>query len=174
MHDVLVVPETKSLFELLVEFQVRKRHLAMVVDEFGSTAGVISVEDVLEQLVGELEDEFDVASAQPVVDANAPLTLDGTMNIRDLESQYEVVLPQDEGFETLAGFVLSRLQKMPTGGESFEFQGRRFVVERMDGHRVAMVRIEPVRQEGPAAAVQPAAAQAAPGETTAGKTGAAG
>ncbi len=147
MHDVLVVPETKSLFELLVEFQMRKRHLAMVVDEFGSTAGVISVEDVLEQLVGELEDEFDVASAQPVVDPNAPLTLDGAVNIRDLETQYDVILPQDEGFETLAGFVLSRLQKMPKGGESFEYQGKRFVIEKMDGHRVALVRIEPIRAE---------------------------
>ena len=105
MHDVLVVPETKSLLELLGEFQQRKRHLAVVVDEFGSTAGVISVEDVLEQLVGELEDEFDVASTQPAVtDANAPLVLDGAVNIRDLESQYELKLPQDEGFETLAGF----------------------------------------------------------------------
>ena len=64
MHDVLVVPETKSLLELLGEFQQRKRHLAVVVDEFGSTAGVISVEDVLEQLVGELEDEYDVARAR--------------------------------------------------------------------------------------------------------------
>jgi putative hemolysin len=147
LHDVLVVPETKSLFELLIEFQHRKRHLAMVVDEFGSTAGVITVEDVLEQLVGELEDEFDIASTQPVADANAPLVLDGAMNIRDLESQYDVVLPQDEGFETLAGFVLSRLQKMPTAGDSFEFEGRRFVVERMDAYRVAQVRIEPVRTE---------------------------
>ena len=146
MHDVLVVPETKSLFELLVEFQARRRHLAMVVDEFGSTAGVISVEDVLEQLVGKLEDEFDVASLQPAVDANAPITLDGAINIRDLESQYEVLLPQDEGFETLAGFVLSRLQKMPVGGEAFEYQGRRFVVEKMEGHRIAQVRIEPVSE----------------------------
>jgi len=152
MHDVLVVPETKSLFELLVEFQQRKRHLAMVVDEFGSTAGVISVEDVLEQLVGELEDEFDVASQQPVADANAPLLLDGAVNIRDLESQYDLVLPQDEGFETLAGFVLSRLQKMPKGGESFDYQGRRFVIEKMDGHRVASVRIEPLKAEVPVAA----------------------
>jgi CBS domain containing-hemolysin-like protein len=145
MHDVLVVPETKSLLDLLVEFQQRKRHLAVVVDEFGSTAGVISVEDVLEQLVGELEDEYDVATAQPAVtDANAPLVLDGAVNIRDLEAQYDLKLPQDEGFETLAGFVLSRLQKMPMGGESFEYEGRRFVVEKMDGHRVAMVQIEPV------------------------------
>jgi len=144
MHDVLVVPETKSLFDLLVEFQVRKRHLAMVVDEFGSTAGVVSVEDVLEQLVGELKDEFDVASVHPAVDGNAPFILDGSINIRDLESQYDLVLPQDEGFETLAGFVLSRLQKMPGGGESFEYQGRKFTVEKMEGHRIALVRIEPV------------------------------
>jgi len=158
MHDVLVVPETKSLFELLVEFQLRKRHLAVVVDEFGSTAGVISVEDVLEQVVGELEDEFDVA-APVVADANAPLTLDGTINIRDLESQYELTLPQDEGYETLAGFVLAHLQKMPAGGESFEYQGRRYTVDKMEGHRVAQVRIEPVRSEMPgAASLEPRAA----------------
>jgi len=151
MHDVLVVPETKSLFDLLDEFQRRKRHLAIVVDEFGSTAGVISVEDVLEQLVGELEDEFDIATAQPsVADTNAPLSLDGAANIRDLESQYDLVLPQDEGFATLAGFVLSRLQKVPAGGESFDYQGKRYTVERMDGHRVASVRIEPVKVETPA------------------------
>jgi len=161
MHDVLVVPETKSLLELLGEFQQRKRHLAVVVDEFGSTAGVISVEDVLEQLVGELEDEYDVASTQPAVtDGNAPLVLDGTVNIRDLESQYELKLPQDEGFETLAGFLLSRLQKMPAGGEAFDYEGRRFVVEKMEGHRIATVRIEPVPSaasvSASAASVQPA------------------
>jgi CBS domain containing-hemolysin-like protein len=159
MHDVLVVPETKSLLDLLGEFQLRKRHLAVVVDEFGSTAGVISVEDVLEQLVGELEDEFDVASTQPVViDANAPLVFDGSINIRDLETQYELKLPQDEGFETLAGFLLSRLQKMPAGGEAFDYEGRRFVVEKMDGHRIATVRIEPVP-------VPPASAASVPAES---------
>jgi CBS domain containing-hemolysin-like protein len=155
MHDVLVVPETKSLLDLLVEFQQRKRHLAVVVDEFGSTAGVISVEDLLEQLVGELEDEFDVASTQPAVtDVNAPLVLDGAINIRDLEAQYELKLPQDEGFETLAGFLLSRLQKMPAGGEAFDYEGHRFVVEKMEGHRIATVRIEPV-PAAPASAASP-------------------
>jgi CBS domain containing-hemolysin-like protein len=145
MHDVLVVPETKSLLELLGEFQQRKRHLAVVVDEFGSTAGVISVEDVLEQLVGELEDEYDVASAPPgVADANAPILLDGAINIRDLEAQYEITLPQDEGFETLAGFLLSRLQKIPREGDVFEYERHRFIVDKMDGHRIATVRVEPV------------------------------
>lgn len=143
MHDVLVVPETKSLLELLTEFQLRKRHLAVVVDEFGSTAGVVSVEDVLEQLVGELEDEFDVAASQPgAADGSAPLSLDGSMNIRDLEAQYELKLPQDEGYETLAGFVLSRLQRIPQEGDAFEYEARRYVVEKMEGNRVASVRIE--------------------------------
>ncbi|MGA7290065.1 MAG: hemolysin family protein [Terriglobales bacterium] len=159
MHDVLVVPETKSLLELLSEFQQRKRHLAVVVDEFGSTAGVISVEDVLEQLVGELKDEYDTAAPQPgMTDTNAPLALDGAINIRDLEAQYDTQLPQDEGYETLAGFVLSRLQKMPTGGEAFDYEGRRFIVEKMDGHRIATVRIEPVLVAAPVSSVSPAAA----------------
>ena len=83
--------------------------------------------------------------------------LDGAINIRDLEAQYELKLPQDEGFETLAGFVLSRLQKMPTGGEVFEYEGRRYVVGKMDGHRIATIRIEPL----PAAPAQPAATQQA-------------
>jgi CBS domain containing-hemolysin-like protein len=162
MHDVLVVPETKSLLDMLGEFQQRKRHLAVVVDEFGSTAGVITVEDVLEQLVGELEDEFDVASALPrVTDANAPIVLDGAVNIRDLETQYELKLPHDEGYETLAGFVLSRLQRLPAGGEFFDYEGRRFVVEKMEGHRIATVRIEPApvpaqAQSASAATVQQA------------------
>ena len=70
MREVLVVPETKPLPDLLIEFKTRKRHLAVVVDEFGSTAGVVTVEDVLEQLVGEIEDEFDVS--EPVVRSRAP------------------------------------------------------------------------------------------------------
>lgn len=150
MHDVLVVPETKSLLDMLGEFQQRKRHLAVVVDEFGSTAGVITVEDVLEQLVGELEDEFDVASSHTAVtDANAPIVLDGAVNIRDLETQYELRLPPAEGFETLAGFLLSRLQKLPSAGESFDYEGRRFTVEKMEGHRIATVRIEPAPAQSP-------------------------
>src|SRR3989454_2404308 len=143
MHDVLVVPETKVLTELLEEFKDRKRHLAVVVDEFGSTAGVITVEDILEQLVGEIEDEFDVPPPeQPVLEGKIVLVLEGSFSIRDLESQYQLSLPRDAGFETLAGFVLARLQKIPKLGESFDYEGHRYTVEEMEGHRIAKVRIE--------------------------------
>jgi len=146
MRDVLVVPETKVLTELLEEFKDRKRHLAVVVDEFGSTAGVVTVEDILEQLVGEIEDEFDVGlPQQPALTENAPLVVEGSVGIRDLESQYELELPRDAGFETLAGFVLSRLQRIPQVGESVDYEGYRFTVEEMEAHRIAKVKIERVQ-----------------------------
>jgi putative hemolysin len=149
MRDVLVVPETKVLMELLEEFKQRKRHLAVVVDEFGSTAGVITAEDILEQLVGEIEDEFDVALAQPPsLEEASTLVLEGAVSIRDLEAQYELVLPHDAGFETLAGFVLARLQRIPKTGEGFDYDGHRFVVVEMEGHRIAKVKIEKVVAAG--------------------------
>src|SRR6476659_9817720 len=143
MHDVLVVPETKVLTELLEEFRERKRHLAVVVDEFGSTAGVITVEDVLEQIVGEIEDEFDIAPPQQAaLEGKTALVLEGSASIRDLESQHDLLLPRDAGFETLAGFVLSRLQRVPSVGETFDYEGHRFTVAEMEGHRIARVKIE--------------------------------
>jgi magnesium and cobalt exporter, CNNM family len=149
MRDVLVVPETKVLMELLEEFKQRKRHLAVVVDEFGSTAGVITAEDILEQLVGEIEDEFDIAPAQPPsLEEASTLVLEGAVSIRDLETQYELVLPHDAGFETLAGFVLARLQRIPKTGEGFDYDGHRFVVVEMEGHRIAKVKIEKVVAAG--------------------------
>lgn len=152
MHDALVVPETKPLAELLEEFKERKRHMAIVVDEFGSTAGLITVEDILEQLVGEIEDEFDVATPEAAqLGQEKTMVLDGTVSLRDLESQYDLLLPRDAGFETLAGFMLSRLQKIPVAGDSCYYGGRKFTVEEMEGHRIARVKIEDA---------QPAAAQA--------------
>jgi len=159
MHDVLVVPETKVLAELLAEFKLRRRHLAVVVDEFGSTAGVITVEDILEQLVGNIEDEFDVAPNEPRLEDESVLSLEGSVNIRDLETEYGLTLPRDAGFETLAGFVLARLQRIPALRDCFEYEGRRYTVEELDGLRIARVRIEKTAKvEG-----EPAPAQQARG-----------
>jgi len=144
MHDVLVVPETKVLSELLDEFKQRRRHLAVVVDEFGSTAGVVTVEDILEQLVGDIEDEFDIATPEPVLADEAVLLLEGSVNILDLETQHGLILPRDAGFETLAGFVLARLQHIPYLGESFEYEAHRYTVEEMEAHRIAKVKIEQI------------------------------
>ena len=155
MREVLVVPETKPLPDLLAEFKQRKRHLAVVVDEFGSTAGVITVEDILQQLVGEIEDEYD--ESEPVfAPGDTSMVLDGATNIRDLESEYHVRLPRDEGFETLAGFVLTILQRIPAPGDNFEFEGRRYTVVDLDNLRVGAVKIETLQPQpaSPTPAVQ--------------------
>jgi CBS domain containing-hemolysin-like protein len=141
MRDVLVVPETKVLTDLLEEFRQRKRHMAIVVDEFGSTAGLVTVQDVLGQLVGQVEEEFEAEQPLPLPAAGS-MTLDAADNIRDLENLYEIKLPRDEGFETLGGFVVSRLQRIPQSGDSFEYGGKKFTVTRMEGHRVGQVRVE--------------------------------
>ncbi|HKI25867.1 MAG TPA: hemolysin family protein [Candidatus Sulfotelmatobacter sp.] len=155
MHDVLVVPETKVLAELLAEFKDRRRHLAVVVDEFGSTAGVITVEDILEQLVGNIEDEFDVSPSEPALEDESVLVLEGSVNIRDLEAEYGLNLPRDAGFETLGGFILARLQRIPNLRDHFEYEGRRYTVEELDGHRIARVRIEKTaKMEGEAEAAK--------------------
>jgi putative hemolysin len=146
MREVLFVPEAKPVADLLVEFQRRKRHLAVVVDEFGSTSGLVTVEDVLEQLVGELEDEFDVAQRPVVSLASGAVVLDGSANVRDLEVQYDITLPRDQGFETLGGFVMARLGRIPIGGEAMEYDGRRYTVLQMEGRRIARVKIETLKQ----------------------------
>jgi putative hemolysin len=140
MRDVLVVPETKPIADLLIEFKKSRRHLAIVVDEFGSTAGVVTVEDVLEQIVGEIDDEFDIIP-QPLT-PGASMVIDGSVTVRDLETMYQIELPKDEGFETLAGFILAKLQRLPKKGDTVEHENRHYTVEEMDGLRIAKVKVE--------------------------------
>ena len=147
MREVLVVPETKPVLDLLHEFQARRRHLAIVVDEFGSTVGLVTVEDAIEQLIGEVEDEFDVAAKTVLTTASGELILDGSVNLRDLETQMRWSLPRDAGVETLAGFLLARLGKIPRGGEVVEYEGRRFTVVEMNGNRISRVRIEKTEEQ---------------------------
>jgi len=144
MRDVLVVPETKLAVELLQEFKDRRRQIAIVVDEFGSTLGLITAEDVLEQVVGELEDEFDTGRNLPLPAAGGGLLLDGSASLRDLVTQLHWKFPRAYGVETLAGFLLVQLGHIPVEGESVEFNQRRFEVVKMDGQRIAQVRVDPI------------------------------
>jgi putative hemolysin len=144
MHDVFVVPETKTVLDLIRDFQQRRRQMAIVVDEYGSTVGLVTAEDAIEQLTGELEDEFDDPARPVLTTASGALLLDGGANLRDLETQMQWSLPREGGVETLAGFLLTRLGKIPRGGESVEFGDRRLTVVEMEGRRISKVRVEPV------------------------------
>ena len=168
MREVLVVPETKPVLDLLREFQLRRRHLAIVVDEYGSTVGLVTVEDAIEQLVGELEDEFDVDTSPLLPSGNEGLILDGSVNLRDLETQMHWNLPREGGVETLAGFLLTRLGRIPTGGEVVDFDGRRMIITEMSGHRIAKVRLEKAPEREAAAEPEPESASDALSGTVSG------
>jgi len=142
----LVVPETKPVSQMLEEFRQGRSHMAMVVDEFGTIAGMLTVEDVLEQVVGRIEDEHDEKIARAT--ETDEVELDGATRIRDLESEFGIEIPSEGGFETLAGFLLFRLGEIPHGGETVEFAGRRFSVLEMDRNRIARVRIEKLPRAG--------------------------
>jgi putative hemolysin len=143
LRKPLVIPETKPLLELLAEFRQAHMHMAVVVDEFGTISGLLTYEDVLEQIFGEIEDEHDERRQRPSSEA-ATIDVDGSIPILDLAAQYGIDIPADAGFETLAGFLLFRLESIPKGGETVEYGGRRFTVTAMDRNRIAKVKIDKV------------------------------
>ena len=159
LRDVLIVPETKPASELLLEFRSRRTGLAMVVDEFGSILGLATLEDILEQMVGEIHDEFDVVE-RPLTLPDGSMIFDAALNVRDLETQYNIAIPDDPSYETIGGFILNRLGFIPRGGESFEANGYRFTVMEMDHRRVSRVKIKALAAPAPA----PVPDQTAPAE----------
>lgn len=144
VRPAFIVPETKSLHELLHEFLERRLQLALAVDEFGSISGLITLEDVLERIVGEIRDEYEEVE-MPLLLSDGAMVFDASLNIRELETSYEIHFPRERGFETIAGFVVTQLGFIPTGGESFVYDGLRFTVVEMDRRRVARVKIERAR-----------------------------
>ncbi len=143
LREVLIVPETKPAGETLAELRNRRVGIALVVDEFGSILGLVTLEDILEQVVGEVYDEFDVVE-RPLTLADGAVVFDAALNVRDLDTQYNITLPEDPAYATVGGFVLDQLGFIPRGGESFEYDNHFFTIVEMDGKRVARVKIERV------------------------------
>src|ERR1700734_3306433 len=141
LREVLIVPETKPASVLLQELRTRHVGMALVGDEFGSILGLVTLEDIIEQVVGEIHDEFDVVE-RPLTLADGAVIFDAALNVRDLDAQYNISLPEDPAYATVGGFVLAQLGFIPRGGESFEYGQYRFTVVEMDGRRVARVKIQ--------------------------------
>ena len=141
------VPDTTALDEQMRQFLRRRTHFALVVDEYGSLEGMITLEDILEEIVGEIADEFDPDSNELIKpDTDGVYELDGTMTIRDLNRAMDWNLP-DEHANTLAGLVLHEAQMIPAVGQVFRFHGFKFEVAGRDANRITLVRVRPLRKE---------------------------
>lgn len=142
LKPVHFVPETKKVGALLRELQRRRTHMAIVLDEHGSVAGLVTLEDLLEEIVGEIHDEHDFEERPVERLRDGALVVDGTLAASTLRQQYHVPIPESTEFETVAGFMLDRLGSVPRGGEVVENDGYRLTVVDVERNRISKVKIE--------------------------------
>jgi CBS domain containing-hemolysin-like protein len=140
MRTAYFVPETKRVPELLREMQANQVHLAVVVDEFGGTAGLVTIEDLLEELVGEIIDEYDDEEPLVTLLDEGGYLIGGRMGVDELEELLGIDLPDDE-WDTVGGLLLGLAGRVPKEGESFDYDTHVFTAERVQGRRVARVRL---------------------------------
>jgi putative hemolysin len=141
VRPTFYVPEVMKISELLRDFQRRKTHLAIVVDEYGGTAGVVTLEDIIEEIVGEIQDEYDVEEKQFRV-LGDKIIADGRVSIWDIEEALGVEFPDDADYETLAGFLMSRTGSLPEPGMIINWGQYRFLIKEANAKRVRTVEID--------------------------------
>ena len=167
-RHVKFLPISKTVLTSLSEMRRERAHLAIVIDEYGGTAGIVTLEDLVEELIGDIRDEYDVADSEPRRLRGGEVEVDGLLNLHEFAEQTGIDLPEGP-YETAAGFVLAGLGEVPAVGQSVEVAEHRITVTEMDGRRIARLRIapaggnpEPPDGSPPHAAGQPAAAPAGP------------
>ena len=151
IRPAIFVPETKRVVELLRELQRNRLQVAVVVDEYGGTSGLVTLEDLIEEIVGEIRDEYDV-EVEPVIDeGNGRYVFSGKAHVQELTDRLHVA-SEGEGFETVGGFLLSRLGRVPSAGEQFEIDGLTVQVLEAERRRITRVRIAPATADAASAA----------------------
>jgi putative hemolysin len=148
-RQTLVLPWTRPILAALADMRREGTHLAIVADEYGGTAGIVTMEDLVEELVGDIKDEYDVDEAETTRHGGGDVEVDGLLNLDDFEDETGVALP-DGPYETVAGFIMARLGRLPQPQDAVDFEGRRMVVCEVEGRRVGRVRVTAV-PEAPAA-----------------------
>lgn len=141
LHPPLFVPETMKISTLMREMQKKRLHMAIVIDEYGAVAGLVTIEDLLEEIVGEIRDEYDTESPIQVLKNGAKL-IDASLAIRDLNEDYGFEIPESSDYDTLGGFLISNLQRLPLVGDSYQTDTNTFTIVAMKGRRILKVKMQ--------------------------------
>lgn len=147
LHNALFVPETMKISSLMREMQKKRLHMAIVIDEYGGMSGLVTIEDLLEEIVGEIRDEYDTESPVQKL-SNGVMLVDASLAIRDLNEDYHFDIPESNEYDTLGGFLLAGLQKLPTVGDSYHTETQLFYIISMKGRRILKVKVEPRNPSG--------------------------
>lgn len=142
-HPPLFIPITSRLGTALKQMQAARSHLAFVIDEHGGLEGIVTLEDLLEEIVGEISDEYDEEVASQIQEINGGYLLDGMLAVRDANRRLSLGLPESENYMTIAGFLLAQAGRLVGRGEVVEYEGALFTVESMEGRRILRVRYTP-------------------------------
>src|SRR5438105_3827195 len=146
MRPAVFVPESKRLNVLLKDFRRNRNHMAIVVDEYGGVSGLVTIEDVIEQIVGEIDDEFDVEDDLNIrKEADRQYTVRGVTRIDEFNEYFDSNLSEEEGFDTVAGLLMKQLGRLPRRGEAANIDGFEFRVSRADRRRIDALRVVPPR-----------------------------
>jgi putative hemolysin len=146
-REVLMLPDTAKLLPTLTEMRRVSTHLAIVLDEYGGTAGIVTLEDLVEELIGDIKDEYDEESGETTRLRSGDIEVDGLLNLDDFADETGVELP-DGPYETVGGFLAAQLGKVPSTGDEARVDGHTLTVIEMDGRRVARVRIHRIKPSG--------------------------
>jgi putative hemolysin len=142
------IPETMKISNLLRDMQKKRIHMALVIDEYGGVSGLVTMEDLLEEIVGEIRDEYDTES--PLIKlSDTTFLIDASISIRDLKEDHHIEIPESPDYETLGGFLLTTLQRIPKVGDVLEFENKKITISEMVGQRIAKVRLEKLPEEAP-------------------------
>jgi putative hemolysin len=143
LHNALFVPETMKISSLMREMQKKRQHMAIVIDEYGAVTGLVTIEDLLEEIVGEIRDEYDTES--PVQNlSNGTMLIDASLAIRDLNEDYGFDIEESNEYDTIGGFIISNLQRLPAVGDNYNTETRKFTIVAMKGRRILKLKAEPV------------------------------
>jgi putative hemolysin len=145
LHPALFVPETMKISALMKEMQKKRQHMAIVVDEYGTVTGLVTIEDLIEEIVGEIQDEYDTELPVQTLRDGTRL-IDASLAIRDLNEDHGFDIPESNEYDTIGGFLISHLQRIPTVGDSLQTEATRFTIVNMKGRRVLKIKAEIVSE----------------------------
>jgi magnesium and cobalt exporter, CNNM family len=154
VREVFMLPATRQLLSALTDMRREGAHLAIVVDEYGGTAGIVTLEDLVEEIVGDIRDEYDIDEPETTRSMTGEVEVDGLLNLDDFEDETGLALPEGP-YETVAGYIVQQLGHVPDLGESATIDGHVLTVVDLDGRRVARVKVEPLAPTSPAPAASP-------------------